>query len=248
MRSGGGGSSNGAGPGETGLEERVARLQLAHAAIDGAHRDLAREPVQQEHDHADRRDDHAELDHHHVDDAPPHRVVAELDDHRQHEGQRDEHRRDLVEHRAQDEVAHQQDEDDGERRERQLLDRAHQRLWNPREGDEVGEDESADQDHVEHRGGARRFAQPLDQVVPRQAAARQREEERQHRRHRRGLVHGEHAAVQPAEHADDEHQHRRRLAQRGAPLRPLLALEHRRRLRVQAHHDRDRHQVERDGE
>src|SRR5205085_8673523 len=135
---------------------QVGEDERRDAAVDGAQRDLRRQAVQDEDDDADRRDDHAELDHHHVDDPPPDRVVAELLDDRQHEGQRDQHRRDLVEHGAQNEIRDQQRKDDDYGGNRQAADQADQRLGHPRDGHVVGEDRGADDDDVDHGGGDRK--------------------------------------------------------------------------------------------
>ena len=49
---------------------------------------------------SDRRYDEPQFDDDHVDDATPDRVVAEMDDDRQREGQGDDHGCEFVEHRT----------------------------------------------------------------------------------------------------------------------------------------------------
>ncbi len=93
-----------------------------------------------------------------------------------------------------------------------------------REVDEVGEHHRGDEHGEQHRGGARAVDQHLQQHAPREGAAGEREEEGARCADARALGGREDAAVDAAQHHDDEQGDAPDAAQRGPALGPAGAL------------------------
>ena len=87
-------------------ERRKRRLQCQHEEVGNDERNDAPEKCRQwnigphrvddQDDETDRRNDEAEFDDDHVDDRPPDPIVAEVNNNRQRERQRDDHGRQLI--------------------------------------------------------------------------------------------------------------------------------------------------------
>ena len=117
-----------------------------------------------------------------------------------------------------------------------------------RDGEEIAEQDRADQDGEHRRGGARRFEQRAADVGARQPPAHHADDERAGRAHAGRFGRGEQAAIDAADHEREQQQRRPDVLQRGQPLRPGRALARRQEARPRIADQRDGDHVHGDRE
>ena len=186
-----------------------------------------------EHEHVepDRRGDQADLGHHHRDDAEPDQDrllaqpgIAEPLHHGEEDRDGQEQHRQALEHAAEHEIDREDDDDHHQRRQLVAGHQREQPRRQPAPVDEVGEDQRPDQHGEQHRRGARRVGQHLQQRPPGERAARERDQERAARPDAGRLGRGEQPAVDAAHHQDEEDQRPPHAPERGEAAGPVGAL------------------------
>src|SRR5690606_12753485 len=164
--------------------------------------------------------DQSELDGHHDDNTEPDGVKAQRHDDRINDRHhQDDHRHGIQKATHDDEQG--PDQSQGSvGPEAEIDQHLRQLLRHLGDGQEIAEEDSADQDRIDRDGGAQRLHQTVQQGLERQAPTDETDQRRQHRADSGGFGGGGDAEIDRDDHGDKQQQHGPDTAHRGGGLAP----------------------------
>ncbi len=176
----------------------------AHEDIPGGDALILQVRLHHEHRQTERRREQADLDGDDADQPEPHQVDAERLEHRDHERQHDQHDRDRS--RGSSRAPAARPVADQHRQEAQIgvLQPLADRVGQAGHGQHLRIERRRHQQEADRRGDAAGLQRHLPELLQRQLAARQRDQERRQRAGAAGLGRREEAAIDAAQHGADQ--------------------------------------------
>ena len=201
-----------------------------------------------EHVHPDRRMDQPKFHRHHDDHAEPHGIEAQRGDDRKDDRDRQDDHRHRVHQAAEDEIHQHDQHQHAVAAEAETGDERGHLLRRLRHREEVAEQDGADQDGEHRGGGAGGLQQRGQNVLARQPAARDTDQERAGRADTSRLGRREQSAIQSADDEHEQQQRRPDVAHRLGAFAPGAARRRRQIAGPDGTDHRDRRHVHADGE